>query len=673
MTHRFLFLCLVLLTSLLTSMNSSAEDSQDSKNVIKKGAYLARLGDCVACHTSRENEPMAGGVMFTTPFGKLYSTNITPDPETGIGKYTYQDFAKALREGITPDREHLYPAMPYTSFAKLTDEDMQALYSYFMKGVKPIHAREKQNQLRFPFNIRAGIAVWNQLFLDKGIYQDDNTQSSQWNRGAYLVQGLGHCGSCHTPRGYGMEEKTLSAMGDTGRFYLSGNTIENWHAVNLKNHWTSNQFAEFLKTGQNQYGTAYGTMSEVVHHSTQYLSDNDLAAVGEYLASLTPSSASSFPTTNKNDKKALYQTRGGLGYIQFCSACHQEDGQGVTHYFPTLKNNTSLLSDNPTSLIHVLLTGSYAPKTHTDDRGFAMPAFQQLTDKEIAEILTFIRTNWGNHGQGVREEDVATIRQQLPLTQPTTTRFHTPRFADMLDRPNSAQLIQGMSMMLHTAQQLPSHVGNDLNCTSCHLNAGTVEMAAPYIGLTSVFPSYRPRSGKIIDFKDRLNGCMQRSMNGKALDKNSVELNAMVAFIDAMKSPVAPKEVIPGRGIGKKMYSLIANEAHGKTVYQEKCAICHGKDGAGLKAKDGHYYFPPVWGKRSFNIGAGMSRTYTAAAFVKHDMPISNNMNFPLGQGGLSDQDAVDVAQYFTHQSRPDFAKKVKDWPNGGKPQDARY
>ncbi|WP_204374823.1 c-type cytochrome [Ferrovum sp. JA12] len=654
-------------------MNSSAEDSQDSKNVIKKGAYLARLGDCVACHTSRENEPMAGGVMFTTPFGKLYSTNITPDPETGIGKYTYQDFAKALREGITPDREHLYPAMPYTSFAKLTDEDMQALYSYFMKGVKPIHAREKQNQLRFPFNIRAGIAVWNQLFLDKGIYQDDNTQSSQWNRGAYLVQGLGHCGSCHTPRGYGMEEKTLSAMGDTGRFYLSGNTIENWHAVNLKNHWTSNQFAEFLKTGQNQYGTAYGTMSEVVHHSTQYLSDNDLAAVGEYLASLTPSSASSFPTTNKNDKKALYQTRGGLGYIQFCSACHQEDGQGVTHYFPTLKNNTSLLSDNPTSLIHVLLTGSYAPKTHTDDRGFAMPAFQQLTDKEIAEILTFIRTNWGNHGQGVREEDVATIRQQLPLTQPTTTRFHTPRFADMLDRPNSAQLIQGMSMMLHTAQQLPSHVGNDLNCTSCHLNAGTVEMAAPYIGLTSVFPSYRPRSGKIIDFKDRLNGCMQRSMNGKALDKNSVELNAMVAFIDAMKSPVAPKEVIPGRGIGKKMYSLIANEAHGKTVYQEKCAICHGKDGAGLKAKDGHYYFPPVWGKRSFNIGAGMSRTYTAAAFVKHDMPISNNMNFPLGQGGLSDQDAVDVAQYFTHQSRPDFAKKVKDWPNGGKPQDARY
>ncbi|HQT81567.1 MAG TPA: c-type cytochrome [Ferrovaceae bacterium] len=654
-------------------MNSSAEDSQDSKNVIKKGAYLARLGDCVACHTSRENEPMAGGVMFTTPFGKLYSTNITPDPETGIGKYTYQDFAKALREGITPDREHLYPAMPYTSFAKLTDEDMQALYSYFMKGVKPIHAREKQNQLRFPFNIRAGIAVWNQLFLDKGIYQDDNTQSSQWNRGAYLVQGLGHCGSCHTPRGYGMEEKTLSAMGDTGRFYLSGNTIENWHAVSLKNHWTSNQFAEFLKTGQNQYGTAYGTMSEVVHHSTQYLSDNDLAAVGEYLASLTPSSASSFPTTNKNDKKALYQTRGGLGYIQFCSACHQEDGQGVTHYFPTLKNNTSLLSDDPTSLIHVLLTGSYAPKTHTDDRGFAMPAFQQLTDKEIAEILTFIRTNWGNHGQGVREEDVATIRQQLPLTQPTTTRFHTPRFADMLDRPNSAQLIQGMSMMLHTAQQLPSHVGNDLNCTSCHLNAGTVEMAAPYIGLTSVFPSYRPRSGKIIDFKDRLNGCMQRSMNGKAFDKNSVELNAMVAFIDAMKSPVAPKEVIPGRGIGKKMYSLIANETHGKTVYQEKCAICHGKDGAGLKAKDGHYYFPPVWGKRSFNIGAGMSRTYTAAAFVKHDMPISNNMNFPLGQGGLSDQDAVDVAQYFTHQSRPDFAKKVKDWPNGGKPQDARY
>ncbi len=673
MTHRPLFLCLILLMSLVTGFNSSAADLQESNNLINKGAYLARIGDCVACHTSQDNQPMAGGVLFTTPFGKLYSTNITPDPETGIGKYTYQDFAKALREGITPDGEHLYPAMPYTSFAKITDEDMQALYTYFMKGVKPIHAEEKQNQLHFPFNIRAGIAVWNQLFLDKGTYQGDNTQSSQWNRGAYLVQGLGHCGSCHTPRGYGMEEKTLSAIGEKGRFYLSGNTIENWHAVNLKNHWTSNQFAEFLKTGQNQYGTAYGTMSEVVHHSTQYLSDNDLAAVGEYLANLTPASTFSFSTTNKNEDKALYHTRGGLGYIQFCSACHQEDGEGVTHYFPTLKNNTSLLSDNTTSLIHVLLTGSYAPKTHTYDSGFAMPAFQQLSNKEIAEILTFIRTQWGNHAQMVREEDVATIRQQLHLTHPTTTRFQTPRFADMLDRPNSDQLIQGMSIMLHTAQLLPSHVGNDLNCTSCHLNAGTVAMAAPYVGLTSVFPSYRPRAGKVIDFKDRLNGCMQRSMNGKALDKNSAELNAMVAFIDAMKSPVPPKEAIPGRGVGKKMYSLIANETHGKTIYQEKCAICHGKDGAGLKAKDGHYYFPPVWGKGSFNIGAGMSRTYTAAAFVKHDMPISNNMNFPLGQGGLSDQDAVDVAQYFTHQSRPDFAKKAKDWPNGGKPQDSRY
>ena len=284
-----------------------------------------------------------------------------------------------------------------------------------------------------------------------------------------------------------------------------------------------------------------------------------------------------------------------------------------------------------------------------------------------------MRTQWGNRGQAVTAAEVRKVRAVAGLKAEDASKAPLPRFADMLSRPNADQLIYGMRLMMDSKTLMPEHVGDVLVCTSCHLNGGTVAHAAPYAGVAAVFPSYRPRAGRVIDLKDRLNGCMRRSMNGKVLDKDSKEILAMAAYMEDMKVAVKEGQPIPGRGVGKMDRKILPDAANGKKIYAKQCAVCHGDQGEGIRRKDGTFVFPPLWGKQSFNIGAGMARTYTAAAFVKHNMPISSSQAFPLGQGGLTDQEAVDVAQYFTHMPRPDFAGKRKDWPKGGKPDDARY
>jgi thiosulfate dehydrogenase len=220
---------------------------------------------------------------------------------------------------------------------------------------------------------------------------------------------------------------------------------------------------------------------------------------------------------------------------------------------------------------------------------------------------------------------------------------------------------------------LPRNVGNALNCASCHLNAGTVADGSPYVGVSAFFPSYAPRAGRVITLADRINGCFLRSMNGKPLPLDSEELKAMVAYFDWMKRETKPEDKVEGRGVGKIDRRLVPNVENGKKIYAVQCALCHGDSGEGIKNANGKWVYPPLWGDESFNIGAGMARTYTAAAFVKRNMPIAFHNGFPLGQGGLTDQEAVDVAEYFTHMPRPDFAAKVKDWPNDKKPADARY
>jgi thiosulfate dehydrogenase len=197
--------------------------------------------------------------------------------------------------------------------------------------------------------------------------------------------------------------------------------------------------------------------------------------------------------------------------------------------------------------------------------------------------------------------------------------------------------------------------------------------AAPFVGVSAFFPSYAPRAGRIISLEDRINGCFRRSMNGKPLPVDSADMKAMVAYFDWMKGATKPEDKVPGRGVGKIDRTLKADPVNGKQIYAQQCAVCHGDNGEGLKRADGRMVYPPLWGEQSFNIGAGMARTYTAAAFVKRNMPIGFHGKFPLGQGGLSDQEALDVAEYFSHQPRPDFPDKVKDWPKDKKPDDARY
>ncbi len=645
---------------------------------VKRGEYLAKLGDCAACHTAQGGKPMAGGLELKTPFGKLYSTNITPDKQTGIGNYSFAQFDQAMRKGVAADGHNLYPAMPYPSYAKTSPADMQALYDYMMQGVSPVAQPNKASDMKWPFSMRWGLSLWNKLFLDDKPFVADTTKTENWNRGAYIVQGLGHCGSCHTPRGIAFQEKTMSQDGKNGQLFLAGSTVDAWHALSLRDIWAEDDIVEFLKTGRNQHATAFGTMTEVIGLSTQHFSQGDLQSIAIYLKSLPANKTSAASTaqtvfTPQAAGDKLYKTAGGLGYDQFCATCHRKDGLGVSGLFPPLAGNRAILSEDPTSAIHVTLSGWKSASTKGQPRVVGMPEFGHLTDDELADIVTFMRTTWGNQATHVTAAQIKKVRDQIELSPQGTTKFSTPRFANMLENSNPDQLINGMRLLTETKALLPDNVGNGLNCSSCHLNGGTVAKASPFVGIAAQFPRYAARAGREIDLQDRINGCFKRSMNGKPVPKKSKEMQAMVAYFKWMNNGYKMDEKIPGRGIGKIDPEIVANKANGQKIYDAQCAVCHGKNGQGVQNADGSYVFPAVWGEASFNIGAGMARTYTAAAFIKHNMPMGHSTKFPLGQGALSDQEAVDVAEYFSHVKRPDFPEKANDWPNGEKPKDARY
>ena len=674
MKNRYLRSLLAALAMVSSGLTLAANDA------VERGRYLAQLGDCVACHTTEKGTPMAGGRALETPFGKLYSTNITPDKDTGIGKYSFEQFDRAMRKGVAADGHNLYPAMPYPSYAKMTADDMQALYAYLMQGLAPVKQANKPSEMSWPFNMRWGLAIWNWLFLDDKPFIVNSSKDATWNRGAYLVQGLGHCGACHTPRGLLFQEKAMSESGSNGSLFLAGETVESWRALSLRDLWTVEDTKRFLKTGQNQFATASGNMADVIMHSTQHVNDDDLLAIATYLKSL-PAGPGDKPMPAVAKKPAvvahvpddLFSTRGGLGYIQFCGDCHRADGSGVDKIFPPLAGNPTVSSKDASTLVHIILTGGQTAATATHPRVFTMPAFARLADTELAEILSFVRASWGNGAPVVDAGNVAKMRAELDPKTSDSSKFETPRLANMLLAKNAEQLVRGMRLNLQTKELLPDHVGDQINCTSCHLNAGTVADGSPYVGVSAFFPSYGARAGKIITMEDRINGCFRRSMNGKPLAKDSGEMKAMVAYFDWMKGETKPEDKVAGRGVGKIDRSIKPDADNGKKIYADQCAVCHGENGEGLRNVAGKMVYPPLWGDESFNIGAGMARTYTAAAFVKRNMPIGFHSKFPLGQGGLSDQEAVDVAEYFSHQPRPDFPDKVKDWPKDPKPSDARY
>lgn len=403
------------------------------QELVQRGAYLARAADCSGCHTARDGETFAGGVPLNTPIGLIYSTNITPELETGIGRYSRDDFVKVMRTGVAKDGHHLYPAMPYTSFARVTQEDLFALYAYFSQGVEPVRNPNRRTNLTWPLSIRSLMVVWNALYFKKGEYSVNPDKSVSWNRGAYLVQGLGHCGVCHTPRGVAGQEKADSEQ--DGRHYLAGATLDNWHAYPLTGDlitglhaWSKDEIVESLKTGRTARVAAIGVMAEVVGKSTQYLTDQDLMAIAEYLKSL-PSSTNDGQdkqdsTLQASDASVATNAlragdtgmRGALVYLDNCNACHLSDGSGASRTFPELTKNEAVNAKDPISLIHLVLAGSAMPSTHTAPSALAMPDFGwRLSDEEVAEVLSFVRGSWGNHAAAVSSDEVSHVRKSLAI------------------------------------------------------------------------------------------------------------------------------------------------------------------------------------------------------------------------------------------------------------------
>ena len=414
---------IVIATLALLGSFSAVAAQEDQQALIKQGEYLARAGDCVACHTAKDGKPFAGGLPMETPIGMIYSTNITPD-KSGIGAYSFDDFDKAVRHGIAKNGDTLYPAMPYPSYARVTETDMQALYAYFMNGVKPVAQENKAVDIPWPLSMRWPLAMWRWTFAPAvADFTPVTGQDPVVSRGAYLVEGLGHCGACHTPRALTMQEKALSA-GDSSAFLSGSAPLEGWIAKNLRGDhkdglgsWNEEQLVQFLKTGRSDRSAVFGGMSDVIVHSMQYMSEADLTAIARYLKSLPAVDAADMPHQydpavadalwNGDDSK-----RGAAVYIDNCAACHRTDGHGYTRVFPALAGNPVLLSDDPTSLIHIVLKGGTLPATHTAPSTFTMPAFDwRLSDQEVADVVNFIRTSWGNKGGDVKAADVKGLRE----------------------------------------------------------------------------------------------------------------------------------------------------------------------------------------------------------------------------------------------------------------------
>jgi mono/diheme cytochrome c family protein len=356
--------------------------------------------------------------------GTIYSTNITPDKDTGIGGYDFADFERAVRRGVRKDGSPLYPAMPYVSYAVLTDGDVQALYAYFTSAVQPIAQHNAAPTIPWPVNMRWPLALWQILYGGPRGFTPPERATPEVARGAYLVEGPGHCGACHTPRGLAFQEKAL--RDGPGGDFLSGAELGGWYAKNLRPEngglasWSQKEIADFLKTGRNARTAAFGSMSEVIEHSTQHLTEADASAIVAYLTSLPPRPGH-VASASKADVDAttakLYESEdrnpGALGYVAQCAPCHRLNGQGTPRLFPALAGNSAVETDNPNSLIQITLTGGAMARTPADRTRPSMPELGKLDDRAVADILTFIRNSWGNNASPVSANEVAAIRRAI--------------------------------------------------------------------------------------------------------------------------------------------------------------------------------------------------------------------------------------------------------------------
>jgi mono/diheme cytochrome c family protein len=432
---------------------AGGEPAAGDTTLIAQGKYLAAAGDCTACHTAPGGKPFAGGLPIASPIGTIYSTNITPDAQTGIGKYTLEDFDRAVRHGIAPDGSTLYPAMPYPSYVRMTDADTRALYAYFKHGVPAVKADNRGSDITWPLSMRWPLAIWRKTFApdpQRPGFDASAYGNPQIARGAYLVQGPGHCGSCHTPRAQTLQELALSERdGQPGAYLSGGQVIDGWVAVNLRGNpadglgaWSQQDIVDTLKTARNPHTAVVGSaMADVVEHSTQHLSDQDLAAMAAYLKTLPASThdVASFkadPATATALQSGVNGSRGAELYVDNCAACHRTDAQGYAHAFPKVAGNPSVLAQDPATLVRLILAGSALPSTDAAPSNLGMPGFAwRLSDQEVAELGTFIRSSWGNRASAVTVAQVKSVRESLAKAGvPKHEAPHDPTQADAGDK-----------------------------------------------------------------------------------------------------------------------------------------------------------------------------------------------------------------------------------------------
>jgi mono/diheme cytochrome c family protein len=415
-----------LVTLMLAALNASAADDAQTQ----RGKYLSTVGDCVACHSVPGGKPFAGGLALPTPIGEIIATNITPSKTAGIGNYSLEQFSDALRKGIRGDGKHLYPAMPYTSYAKVSDEDIKAMYAYFMSAVEPVDTPTRPTALPFPFNIRFSMAAWNLLFLDDKAFVPNASRDAEWNRGAYLVQGLTHCSACHSPRNLMMAEVASKE--------LAGGEVGTWYAPNITSDvksgiggWDNAELVAYLKTGEALgKAQAAGPMAEAVDHSLQHLNDNDLKAIAVYLKTVPaqPLAADSQPVYALGQKTDELASIRGLAlpadgdkmsgaqlYDAHCGTCHQAQGQGSFEGgLPSLLHNTAVGRSNTNNLVMVILDGV---KRGVDGQDVRMQGFATtLSDPQVATLATYLTHHYGNADVKVSAAQVKELRAGGPVS-----------------------------------------------------------------------------------------------------------------------------------------------------------------------------------------------------------------------------------------------------------------
>jgi mono/diheme cytochrome c family protein len=391
-----------------------ATDAPATAAQVERGAYLARAGNCQGCHTERGGAAYAGGRGVPTPFGTVYTSNLTPDIATGIGGWSAAEFWRALHNGRARDGRLLYPAFPYPNYTRITREDSDAIHAY-LRSLPAVAKANRPHALTFPFNQQAALAVWRALYFQPARVQADATRSAEWNRGAYLVEGLGHCNACHASR---------NALGATSSTLdLAGGLIpvQNWYAPSLTSpreagvaDWALQPIVDLLATGvaapHGAMLAVAGPMSEVVSGSTQHLTPADLRAMASYLKALPPSNPEGAEAPASSTSAAI-DGPGAKLYEQHCAACHGERGEGAALAYPALAGSRAVTMNTSANLVHQVLEGGFPPATIGNPRPYGMPPFATVfSDNDVAQVLTFIRGNWGNRAAAVSALDVARVR-----------------------------------------------------------------------------------------------------------------------------------------------------------------------------------------------------------------------------------------------------------------------